>query len=168
MNLLYFHIVASIIPSYFIVSIFYRDLIWSTTGLDWKRYKGKRAVLISLAFLFILSLIVIPIIANRYDWFNYSTFAYSFIVGIPFAWLIHRVIKRFAENSKLVSSVPVHLPKQIVTTKRFLFFLVAGLPIGALFAYVVYIFFSQSIISVILGIVCTSVTTYLLSKATWR
>jgi len=149
------------------VSIIYRDFVWTITGFDWKRYRGKRAVFISLACLFFISFILVPSLDARYDWFNYTTFAYSFVAGIPVAWILHRILVWFVSKSGLSSVVLNSHSKQPITMTRFLSWLIVGIPAGSLFGYFVYIASSYYILSIILGVMCVGIITWLFSRADW-
>jgi hypothetical protein len=164
MKIYYLHVVIATLLSYFIVSVAYRDLIFVYYG-GMIRYRGTRAIIVSLA-LFCLLMLSVSTFDVRYEWFNYVKLSYSFPVGVLIAWTVQRLLARFA-NKIHITSVPEKLLPQKVTMGRFLFFLLAGAPTGLVFGWIIYIATSSQIISLISGLFFAVFVSWILARANW-
>jgi len=89
-----FHTLIAALLSYFIVSIFYREFTWALLmpPIDATRYRGKRALWLSISMLFLTSFVIIPTLNDRYEWFSFEMLAYGFLLGLPIALVFHRIL----------------------------------------------------------------------------
>ena len=144
--------------SYFLVSMVQRDIVVSYSF----RYRGIRAVILSLCCL-VLSIIYVRSYLASYAWFNYVPFAWSFSVGLPAAWLLHKVSGQGAEQSHLLE----HLSPHAISPRRFFFWGIAGFPAGALIAIFIYLMSGALALSIVCGLLFAGGITWLLARTHW-
>ena len=132
----YFYTILVGLFSYFIVSIIYRDFVYTLNFMQWYRYYGVRAVLLASAFLLVMLFALLVVVAGD-DFkggFNMVIMlVYGFMIGLPIVWLVRRLLINLVDldqNELIVSTIPQNLAPRSVTLKRFLFWFIAGFPLG--------------------------------------
>lgn len=90
----YYHAIIAAFISYFIVSILRRDFILMA-GFTSSRFRGTKAILYASGFLLFIWVVIIPVFNQQYQEFSITMLGYGFIIGLPIAFIIHSLLKKW-------------------------------------------------------------------------
>lgn len=167
LELLYLHTVLTFIISFFTVGKVRKDLYYSLNPLLlWRRYTGKRAIVLGVCILALFVVIADTSLQPRL-WFDLGYFLFSLVIAIPLAYATNLFLRCSAKREELVTEVE-EMPPHKVTLSRFFFFFIAGGPAGFLFGLAFYLTGSHLLIATLVTIVLSVLISWLLARANWQ
>jgi len=157
------YVLLSTILVFLVISIIAKRLFWILVIIIYE-YRGWKAVVLSLTILF-LSLFVLYVTVFNQDYFNTKQFLASFVLGVPFAFVLHKICIGLSNRGLTVYRTKTTRPR---TKKSVIEWAIAGFFIG-IPAYALVFMLVEAVFGIYIAILATLLTSivFILFFAWW-